>query len=65
MGVEPYTDAVYGPMVDEAAGTIFVVVGVGFGGVDGPAGNAAMLSLSFNKIGECDSCQVCFDSDNP
>ena len=64
-GVNPYTDAVYGPMVDEAAGTIFIVVGVGFGGVDGPAGNASMLSLSFDKIGECDSCQICFDDNNP
>ena len=64
-GVAPYVDAVYGPIVDEAAGTIFIVVGVGFGGVDGPAGNASMLSLSFDKIGECDSCQICFDDNNP
>lgn len=64
-GVAPYTDAVYGPIVDEAAGTIFVVVGVGFGGVDGPAGNADMLSLSFTKVGHCNSCQICFGSENP
>ena len=64
-GVDPYVDAVYGPIVDEAAGTIFIVVGVGFGGIDGPAGNADMLALSFKKIGDCNSCQICFDSINP
>jgi hypothetical protein len=64
-GVAPYVDAVYGPVVDEAAGTIFIVVGVGFGAGDGPAGNADLLSLSFAKIGECDSCQICFASNNP
>lgn len=64
-GVAPYTDAVYGPIVDEAAGTIFIVVGVGFGAGDGPAGNADMLSLSFTKIGVCDACQICFASNNP
>ena len=64
-GVAPYTDAVYGPIVDEAAGTIFVVVGVGFGGIDGPAGNADMLSLSFTKVGHCNSCQICFGGENP
>jgi hypothetical protein len=64
-GVAPYVDAVYGPIVDEAAGTIFVVVGVGFGAGDGPAGNADMLALSFKKVGECNSCQLCFASNNP
>jgi len=65
VGVAPYTDMVYGPVVDEAAGTIFAVVGVGFGVGDGPAGNADMLSLSFTKIGDCNSCQICFASNNP
>gem|GEM_PF-2447942 len=66
-GVAPYTDAVFGPVVNEDAGTIFVVVGVGFGVGDGPAGNASMLSLSFTKMGlnACDSCQLCFSSNNP
>jgi hypothetical protein len=64
-GVAPYTDQVYGPIVDEAAGTIFTVVGVGFGVGDGPAGNADMVDLSFTKIGDCNSCQICFSSNNP
>ncbi len=66
-GAGAYSDLVFGPVVDEAAGTIFVVVGVGFGAGDGPAGNASMLSLSFTKMGmnACDSCDICFDSNNP
>jgi hypothetical protein len=65
VGVAPYVDQVFGPVVDEAAGTIFTVVGVGFGVGDGPAGSASMLELSFTKIGDCNSCQICFDSNNP
>ncbi len=66
-GAGAYSDLVFGPVVDEAAGTIFVVVGVGFGAGDGPAGNSSMLSLSFTKMGAnaCDSCNICFDSNNP
>jgi hypothetical protein len=65
VGVAPYTDQVFGPIVDEGAGTIFTVVGVGFGAGNGPAGNADMLELSFTKIGDCNSCQICFSSNNP
>ncbi|MEK6798806.1 MAG: hypothetical protein AABZ12_07570 [Planctomycetota bacterium] len=64
-GVDPYTDVVFGPIVNEAAGTVFVVVGTGFGNGDGPAGNADMLSLSFSKKGDCNSCSICFASNNP
>jgi hypothetical protein len=64
-GVAPYTDQVYGPIVDEAAGTAFTVVGTGFGVPNGPAGNADMVDLSFTKIGDCNSCQICFASNNP
>jgi hypothetical protein len=68
VGVPPYTDQVFGPIVNQTAGTIFTVVGVGFGGApnnDGFAGNADMVELSFDKIGACTSCQICFDSNNP
>jgi len=65
VGVAPYTDQVFGPIVNEAAGTIFTVVGVGFGVADGPAGNADMVELSFTKIGDCNSCQICFGGNNP
>jgi hypothetical protein len=56
---------VFGPIVNEAAGTIFTVVGVGFGVGDGPSGNADMVELSFTKIGDCNTCQICFASNNP
>jgi len=60
-----YGDQVFGPVVNTTAGTIFTVVGVGFGVGDGPAGNADMVELSFTKIGDCNECQICFDSNNP
>lgn len=68
-GVAPYTQTVFGPVVNEAAGTIFIAVGVGFGAGNGPNGNAAMLSLRFTKIGDCNDCELCFGDadgvDNP
>jgi len=65
VGVAPYVDPVFGPVVNEGAGTIFIAVGVGFGVGDGPAGNADMVELSFTKIGDCNTCQICFASNNP
>jgi hypothetical protein len=64
-GLAPYTDTVYGPVVDEAAGTIFIAVGVGFGVGNGPPGNVDMLGFSFNKIGTCNVCNICFTNVNP
>ncbi|MCH7597196.1 MAG: hypothetical protein IID35_11660 [Planctomycetes bacterium] len=64
-GADPYTSTVFGPVVDEAAGTIFIVVGIPFGADDGPAGNANILTMSFKKIGTCNACDICFDSNNP
>lgn len=64
-GADPYTSTVFGPVVDEAAGTIFIVVGIPFGADDGPAGNANMLTMSFKKIGVCNACDICFDGINP
>lgn len=61
----PYTNAVYGPVVNETAGTIFVAVGVEFGAGDGPNGNADLVSFSFIKKGDCNSCQICPLSNNP
>ncbi len=61
----PYTNSVYGPVVNEAAGTIFVAVGVEFGTGNGPNGNADLVSFSFIKKGECNTCQICPISNNP
>jgi len=63
--VAPYTNAVYGPIVNESAGTIFLAVGVEFGAGNGPNGNADMACFSFTKIGECNSCQICPLDENP
>jgi len=95
--LSPYTETVYGPIVNEAAGTIFIVCGVNpFGNLvkkcsglpdasctgtgqgscptgqtcefvnpNGPLGNTDMVLLSFNKIGECNKCELCFASNNP
>jgi hypothetical protein len=64
----PYTQTVYGPIVNVAAGTIFIACGVDpFGDTNGPLGSVDMLSLSFTKIGACADCELCFGtvSDNP
>jgi hypothetical protein len=63
--VAPYTNQVYGPVVNEGAGTVFVAVGVEFGAGNGPNGNADLVCFSFSKIGECNSCQICPVSNNP
>jgi hypothetical protein len=66
VGLAPYTTTVYGPIVNESAGTIFIAVGVDpFGGADGPLGNVDMFSLSFKKIGECNECDLCCAGGNP
>jgi len=36
-----------------------------FAGVNGPLGNDDMVALSFNKVGECNECELCFVSNNP
>ncbi len=61
----PYTNSVYGPVVNEAAGSIFVAVGVEFGTGNGPNGNADLVCFSFNKVGSCNSCQICPLNNNP
>jgi hypothetical protein len=60
-----YPQTVYGPVVDEGAGSIFVAVGVTFGTGDGPNGNADLVCFSFAKVGECDECVICPLSNNP
>jgi len=60
-----YPKKVYNEVVDEAAGTIFVAVGIDFGDPDGPQGDADMVSFSFAKKGECNSCIICPISNNP
>lgn len=61
----PYTNGVYGPVVNESTGSIFVAVGVEFGSGNGPNGNANLVCFSFTKKGECNSCQICPLSNNP
>jgi hypothetical protein len=62
----PYTKTVYGPIVNEGAGTIFIACGVDpFLHVNGPPGNTDMVSLSFTKIGECNECELCLVDNNP
>lgn len=62
---DPYTNQVYGPIVNEGAGTIFVAVGIPFGAPAGPNGNADLVCFSFTKIGSCNSCQICPLNNNP
>ncbi len=62
----PYGTTVYGPIVDESAGTIFIACGVDpFAGVNGPLGNTNMVALNFTMIGQCNNCDLCFASTNP
>jgi hypothetical protein len=64
--LSPFTTTVYGPVVNAAAGTIFIACGVDpFGGVNGPLGNVNMVSLSFTKNGQCENCALCFADSNP
>jgi hypothetical protein len=60
----PYVN-VYGPVVDAGAGEIYIACGVNFGVGNGPNGSVAMAGFSFNKIGHCNNCVLCFDDDNP
>jgi len=63
-GVGVFTNGVYGPIVNESAGTIFIAVGVPFGnpGVNGPQD---IVGFSFTKIGTCNSCDICLTNINP
>ena len=63
-GVDPYLNVVYGPVVDETAGTIFFAVGVEFGAGNGDNGGT-IVSMSFLKKGDCNSCQICPLNNNP
>lgn len=64
-GVSPFDNTVYGPVVDEASGTIFVAVSINFGAQGATGGNFDLLHFSFNKIGNCNSCNLCWSSLNP
>lgn len=60
----PYVFTVYGPIVDEGAGTIFIACGVDpFGKIDGPLGNTDIVALSFTMIGQCNNCALSFGGD--
>jgi hypothetical protein len=64
-GVAPFTKTVFGPVVDEAAGTIFIAVSIDFGATGVSGGNFDLLAFSFDKIGNCNSCNLCWNSINP
>jgi len=59
----PYSNVIF-QQVNEGAGTIFFAVGVQLGGV-GVQGNSDMALLSFDKLGDCDECVLCFTDNNP
>lgn len=63
-GVAPYTNTVYGPVVNETAGTVFIAVGVEFGAGNGDNGGT-IATMSFIKRGSCNSCQICPLNNNP
>jgi hypothetical protein len=53
-------------IVDEAAGYIFYAVGVDpFGPGVGVLGEGILATISFNKIGDCNECNLGFAGDNP
>jgi len=62
-GGDPYTLEIY-ENVDEVAGTIGYAVGIQLGGT-GVAGDADLALISFTKIGECNTCNLCFTDVNP
>ena len=63
-GGDPYTFEI-SEMVDEAAGSIFYAVGVDpFGGV-GVVGADELATITFTKIGVCETCNMCFGGENP
>ncbi|MBI1827617.1 MAG: hypothetical protein HY287_13800 [Planctomycetes bacterium] len=64
-GVSPFDRTVFGPVVDEAAGTIFIAVSINFGATGQTGGNFDLLAFSFDKIGNCNSCNLCWNSINP
>jgi len=61
--VAPYTNEIY-ENVDESIGKIGYAVGIQLGGVGLP-GNTNMAIISFTKIGECNTCNLCFTDNNP
>jgi hypothetical protein len=63
-GGAPYTFEI-AEIVDEAAGRVFYAVGVDpFGGV-GTLGEDVLATLSFTKVGVCETCDFCFGGVNP
>jgi hypothetical protein len=52
-------------VVDTGNGEIYIACGVALGAGDGPNGSVAMAGYSFNKIGDCNNCVLCFEDDNP
>ena len=62
--VDPY-EFVLAEIVDEDAGSLFYAIGIGLGIGDGPYGNAALATLTFDMVGECAECNLEFGGENP
>jgi hypothetical protein len=63
-GGDPYTFEI-SEMVNEGAGTIFYAVGVDpFGGA-GNMTTGVLATITFTKIGVCETCNMCFGGANP
>jgi hypothetical protein len=60
----PFENEIF-EQVNEATGEIFYAVGVDLLQNGGANDGGTLACLSFNKIGACTSCQVCFDDLNP
>lgn len=64
-GVNVFTFEVAEILGVYGAGSVFYAVGVDpFGGV-GVNGNAVLATLTLTKLGECNTCNVCFGGENP
>jgi hypothetical protein len=62
-GVAPYS-AIVPPTLGN--GSIFIAVGVNkLAGLNGPPGNYDMVLMSFDRIGSCNKCDICFGNNNP
>jgi hypothetical protein len=61
---DPY-EFVLAEVIDEAAGSLFMAIGIGLGVGDGPYGNAPLATVTFDFVGECAACNLEFGGENP
>ena len=63
-GGDPYVFEI-AEMVDEGAGSIFYAVGVDPFGGGGLMTEGILATITFTKIGVCETCNMCFGGENP